>query len=240
MKLNFVSSVPIVVLVLLATVAASSQEHISLLTERQLKDLRIHSARPIQATPGQTLHLKIKAWQEGRVPPILVDVLVKAKWSVVPEYGIQLNTHTGELNINETAKPGAEYTITAVVAVGNDQKIITNTLHVFTDASNPFVGQWTDMNKQIRELIFGADGAFAVTAIPFEIYKDYWGKYSFNLKQRTILFEVTGGNNIPKDLDLEGTFRFSANHTLVLEDIYFGTLKKEFMKREGYTFEKRY
>jgi hypothetical protein len=71
-------------------------------------------------------------------------------------------------------------------------------------------------------MIFEADGTFTVTWFPFEVYKDYWGTYTFGLEQGTLTLTIDTGNYIPEEFDGEGTFTFEEGGRLVLRDIWLG------------------
>ena len=109
-------------------------------------------------------------------------------------------------------------------------------MHVFTPEANPLVGLWREAAQidcatgnefvpttQIGELVFGADGTFGVTWFPFEVYKDYWGTYRFDLAAGTLELVVEGGNYVPRDVDGSGRFRFDATGRLILTDLWLGT-----------------
>ena len=49
--------------------------------------------------------------------------------------------------------------------------------------------------QRIGELEFGADGRFAVTFVPFESYRDYWGTYRYDPLDGSLELTVEGGNS---------------------------------------------
>ncbi len=126
---------------------------------------------------------------------------------------------------------------------------------------NPIVGSWEEkgwrlctpvqtlpadaMDKPILELLFNGDGTFSVTWLPFEKYKDYWGRYSYHVERSGVLTPDTGpaaghkaagapwargsielviehGNFVPPEFVGRGTFAVSGN-TLTLTDVRLGT-----------------
>jgi hypothetical protein len=103
---------------------------------------------------------------------------------------------------------------------------------------NPFTGFWRESEGEIQELVFSANRTFSVTVHPFETYKDYWGHYVYDLKKRTIVFVMDGGNRKPVDVDLDGFFTFNKAGDLVLEGIFFGTLFQGKREAHGYCFKK--
>lgn len=52
--------------------------------------------------------------------------------------------------------------------------------------------------------------------------RDYWGKYSYDLRSGTITLTADNGNNVPGDLDLDGSFRI-AEDVLKFENLSLGT-----------------
>jgi hypothetical protein len=113
--------------------------------------------------------------------------------------------------------------------------VVETPVKIFTSETNPLIGYWREVAqltcdtgaevtpaKAIAELIFDPDGSFAVTWVPFESYKDYWGTYTFDLSQGTLELTITGGNTILPDVDGEGRFMVDATE-LVLSDLWLGT-----------------
>jgi len=84
-------------------------------------------------------------------------------------------------------------------------------------------GQEVAPERPIQELLFKADHTFSVTWTPFERYKDYWGEYSYDPAQGRLDLTVTGGNNVPSDLDGSGAFSFDAQGRLILTGIWLGS-----------------
>jgi len=74
----------------------------------------------------------------------------------------------------------------------------------------------------VRELEFGPE-SFSVAVGPFENYRDYWGTYTYDAATGALELRVTGGNNIPPNLDLAGTAHIVGGQ-LIIEGIYFGDL----------------
>ncbi len=206
------------------------------LTEAQIESLMIDGYESLQAKPGQTLMLTVKTRSERLIPPYPEEVKIRTRWSIQPKSGLRLDKISGKLSIGEDVQNGTEYTITAEVKTSKGWKTLDKRLYIYTSAGNPFVGFWKDRNNDIGELRFLADGTFSVTARPFEVYKDYWGTYRYDLNKKSIVFEVTGGNRIPEDIDVEGFFEISANGSMLLHDLSFGTLSEEKGIPEKYIF----
>ena len=101
----------------------------------------------------------------------VVDVDAQVRWSATPATGATIDPGTGLFPVDDETPNGATFTITADVE--NGQYAPAADVHVFTPDANPLVGPWREGNPgTINELIFRADGSFAVTWNPFESYKD--------------------------------------------------------------------
>jgi hypothetical protein len=105
---------------------------------------------------------------------------------------------------------------------------LTGPVEVYRAADNPLVGMWRQdgegcpADSAIQELVFTGGGEFTVTWTPFEVYKDYWGTYTYDAATGAIAFEVKGGNQTPDDLALEGTASVS-DGVLTFDGVSFGT-----------------
>jgi hypothetical protein len=65
--------------------------------------------------------------------------------------------------------------------------------------------------------VFEADGTFSFTRFAFEVYRDYWGTYAHDVNTGRLTMTISGGNNIPDSLDLDGTFEVLADGAIRLE-----------------------
>jgi hypothetical protein len=140
---------------------------------------------------------------------------------------------TGRLTIDASVESGTSMTVRADIE--NGRKTLSTAVYVYVPESNPFVGYWSEKtqiscddeteevpNNPIGELRFDADGSISVTWRPFEIYYDYWGSYSYDLKANTFSFFAGIGNYVPDDLDTSGTFSFD-DGDLILRDVFLGS-----------------
>ncbi|WP_449258452.1 hypothetical protein [Chlorobium limicola] len=210
---------------------------ISSLTAEQRDALLINDFYPQYACPGDTLKLEIKAVTSPYFFPMAeTSVDVRTEWQVVPETGITIDQKRGQLVVGRDVQDGTLFTISAKIRKKGNVR--DNTLYVYTKKANPFAGYWEEEGGNIEELIIKPDRTFSVTAIPFEIRKDYWGTVSFDLQSGSITFTAEHGNTVPKDIDLNGSFRFDDEGRLVLEGIYFGTLIPGDSFKQKYIFKK--
>ncbi len=106
-------------------------------------------------------------------------------------------------------------------------------LNCQVDPDDPFQDWWQERSSiscqdesetagRIAEIIF-CQGRFGVTWTPFETYVDYWGDYTLDPETNELTMNVTGGNFIPDDTDLQGTAEFQDDGSVLLRDIYLGT-----------------
>jgi hypothetical protein len=95
------------------------------------------------------------------------------------------------------------------------------------DAALQIVGTWRQTDAEcglaqpIRELIFEADGRYSVTWLPFETYKDYWGRYQYDPRAHTLSLTVEGANYRPPERALSGEARVE-DRTLTLRGLSLG------------------
>jgi hypothetical protein len=101
-----------------------------------------------------------------------------------------------------------------------------------TQTEDPLVGYWRQRHEEcaasapIYELVFAADGRFSVTWLPFETYKDYWGRWRHDRATDRLDLTVEGGNYIPTDLETSGVIHLDGN-ALTFEQISLGSPHRE-------------
>ncbi len=188
-------------------------------------------APPLQMQPGQTV---APALGTVECCYVFFPVPVSARWSISPSDGARVDATNGLLAIDPETPSGRVFVLRADVEHG--RRIVEVEIHVFTPEANPLIGYRQELAElscatglevapevPIAELIFNADGTFWVTWFPFEIYKDYWGTYTFDLERGTIDLVVEGGNYVPPDVDGQGNFFFDSSGRLILDGIWFGS-----------------
>lgn len=127
------------------------------------------------------------------------------------------------LTIRADAPPGSEIVLRFRVRgepVVARLSVVARDAVVLTGRRSQQAAEGCEAMEPVRELEFSPD-RFAVTFMPFESYKDYWGTYSFEPLSGALRLTVTGGNSIPPGLDLEGHARIE-NGRLVLEGMFLG------------------
>jgi hypothetical protein len=229
-----------------STLGANRGIQVAKVDDETLDRLALSIGMSGQAKPGDTLQIKVGTNECCYFfQPILADV----RWSVDPNAGASIDPHSGVLEIDQLTKNGTVYTVTADVE--NGRKLLKGTITVFRPEENPLVDVWHEKSPLacegqeisegtdiLRELVFHADGTFQATFTPFEIYHDYWGNYIYDPLKGTISFQITGGNFIPENLDLEGTYRISDEGSLNLNDIWLGRRESKSKPGCGHIFVK--
>lgn len=221
-------------LLMLSSLVAHAQVE-SALDEATLNKLTLSLERSIQLEPGQTYSFALYTFE---CCVFLKPVKAHVTWSVKPAVGVHLDSQSGLLTVDKTTPIGSVFTVRANVE--NGRRILTKKVYVFTPEANPLVGRWREKaqvkchtgkvitpESHIEELEFQADGKFTVTWLPFEIYKDYWGTYSYDVKQGTIKLTVESGNYVPSKIDGSGSFEISRSGELLLKNIWLGSKKSE-------------
>jgi hypothetical protein len=95
--------------------------------------------------------------------------------------------------------------------------------------------QGCQVSDPVGELEFSPGSRFSVTFRPFESYRDYWGRYSFDPATRRMALTVEGGNFVPEGLDLEGEAELAAGR-LVLKGMFLGSKSGPGQQGCTYTF----
>lgn len=93
----------------------------------------------------------------------------------------------------------------------------------------------------IEELVFEADSTFSVTWTPFEVYRDYWGTYSYDLETGSLEIRVDSGNYVPEDVRCRDC-TFSIDEKLLsLDGLWFGSPRRGQERSDvcGHRFERR-
>jgi hypothetical protein len=155
-------------------------------------------------------------------------------WSLSPEIGATIDSETGVFVVDPSTPSGETFTVTADVEEG--RRLVSIDVYVYTPEDNPLVGNWREEvqfecgtwqeltpEEPIGELQFRADGSFSVTWMPFEIYRDYWGSYRFDLEDGALYLATSGGNYVPEDVDGSGSWEIDEEGRLVLSDMWLGT-----------------
>jgi len=201
------------------------------LDQETLDRLRLSMEPTVQMKPGETRQLLL-----GVVECCYVfePVDACATWSVSPSNGATIHEDTGVLTVDPDTQSGAMFTVAADVEEG--RRLVTVQVYVYTTEANPLVGNWREEaqfacetwqevipQERIGELQFRADGSFSVTWYPFEIYRDYWGGYRYDLEDGTLDLTIDGGNYVPEDVDGSGYLEFDDQERLVLRDLWLGT-----------------
>ena len=182
--------------------------------------------QPRSAEPGDKIALT-PYWTDmpgayNDLPPGCLDEL-----SVYPEGAATFSREADGLaiaTIGEDVEAG-----TRVLLSGSYRSHgLTGPVEVFRAADNPLVGTWRQggencpASSAIQELVFTGGGDFSVTWTPFEVYKDYWGTYTYDLETGAIHLDVESGNQIPEDIVPDGTVVLS-DDSLSFETLSFGT-----------------
>jgi len=203
------------------------------LTEKQLSELWMANSFTVQ--PGETIELKPFTRECCVFDTPVENACIR--WTMkenVP--GVHLDPG-GKVTVDSTAASGT-YEVTGDLEEG--KKILNTKIAIYLPSQNPLVGMWKESSQfecetkqefnpeyKIEEVEFTADGNVYVTWTPFEVYKDYWGKYQFDAKAGSIKFSDISGNYVPKDIDGEGTFSMQPDGSLVLQDLWFGSPHRE-------------
>jgi hypothetical protein len=175
--------------------------------------------RPAVA-PGASLSLK--PWFTTQ-PGVMLPVPAACLEDVVLSGPATLEADGRTVTINADAGPGAAVQVEGKVGEAS----LSGRILVYVEEAQPLVGRWSQPEEAcamegaepVRELIFQPDGTFSLTWTPFEIYRDYWGTYTFAEGMLTLIPE--GGNHVPPDAGFSGAVELGSG-TLNLPTALFG------------------
>jgi hypothetical protein len=189
------------------------------------------SVREIVLHPGDTVRLHVYA---AAAPYDLAPLPASCapRWSVSGVRGVSIDARTGLLRVGRRVPDGTTATVSARMRGGGE---VHNAVRVVVPNAHPIVGMWQQQTETpcrggsagtpehpIQELEFNADGTFSVTWMPFESYRDYWGTYRHDAATGRLVMQVTGGNHVPPNLDLDGRATLQGNARLTLAEITLG------------------
>jgi len=174
-----------------------------LVEPNETRFIRVEEKR---ALPGATLGLAVRhgtPWSGDEPVP---DACLR-NWAVSDAAIARLSDDGAQVTIADDAAPGSRFTV-SVEAGGEqlDRAVTVADPAVATidlKASQKAIARCE--RKRIGEFKLDVYGGFGVTFTPFESYVDYWGSYTYDPASGRLAMTVTGGNEIPAALDLDGT-----------------------------------
>ncbi len=174
-----------------------------LVEPQETRFIRVEEKR---AVPGTTLGLAVRhgtPWSGDEPVP---DACLR-NWAVSDATLARMSGDGRQVTIADDAAPGSKFTV-SVEAGGEaiDRAVTVADPAVATidlKASQKSIARCE--RKRIGEFKLDVYGGFGVTFNPFESYVDYWGTYDYDAASGRLVMTVTGGNDIPAALDLDGT-----------------------------------
>jgi hypothetical protein len=164
------------------------------------------------------------------------------RWSLDARAPARIDAQ-GRLQVSARAAPGTEFRVHAAMGGATSAQAV----HVVDPRLSPVAGTWGQAQppactpaaggemEPVREMELRRDGRFTVTFTPFETYRDYWGRYTYDARTGALAMHVEGGNRVPPGLDLEGTAHV-ANGRLMLDGFWLGQPDPAHPRACRYTF----
>jgi hypothetical protein len=228
----------VLVLLVWAVAGAAFAARPTLQEDDHLKEATLGEAISLQ--PGATFTEHLFRWQ---CCVYTLPVNVAARYLVDPaDRGVSIDPMTGVLNVDANTPAWTVVRVYAILAGG--KRIVSHDVHVYTPQSNPLVGTWRQTAEldcfsslppgtpglewqpvqPIQELFFSADGTYSVTWVPFEVYRDYAGPYTFNLDRKTIILGQQYSNASVTNFRAQGQFEIRPTDPpqLVLKGMWLG------------------
>jgi len=189
-------------------------------------DRTLLGVTPEAARQGETLTLR--AWSpQGPYAPKIIPLDCLTGWTVTPAGAASVSPDGTRLTIAPDAPAGQLLTVTATAPGGF--AYLTTVLVGRTEVV--LTGRWSEIEARcphgapaepLRELEFTSQGEFSATFMPFETYKDYWGRARFTPDRGLLALSVEGGNNMPSDREMVGEARIDDQGRLVLDGFPLG------------------
>jgi hypothetical protein len=167
----------------------------------------------VEMQPGERRRIQLVK-QECCV--FFTPVIAAATFSIDPTLHATIDSD-GVLAVNPSAPGGI--TLRIYANIENGRRIVSNDVYVDTPESNPLRGYWLqtaeipcDGSPEIvatsppLSLGFRSGNRFDAVWVGFEIYKDYWGLYTFDRTAKKVTLGVLSGNYVPPSMRGEGTF----------------------------------
>jgi hypothetical protein len=185
----------------------------------------------LEVKPGESVQLGIESTpgRFGTTTPLPASC--RPTWSLEPAGAARIDA-AGRLTVPAGTPVGTAFLAAAEV---NGERA-RREVRVADPEPSAIVGRWRQAGPAecggvavaadsmgIEELILRPTGQFSVTWLPFETYKDYWGRYEYDRATGRLKFQVEGGNRVPPGIDLDGRATVEDGR-LVMRDIWLGTL----------------
>jgi hypothetical protein len=157
--------------------------------------------RPLDVQPGDTVPLRV-LWRDELGGFTEIPQRCVARWSIADARVGALSVDGTSILVRDDAPSGATTAVSARIGASS----VTGELHVYRREDQPLVGLWRQTEDDcgddtpIVELVFSADGRYAVTWIPFETYTDYWGRWRYDAQTGALELSVDAGNYMPGDV----------------------------------------
>ena len=186
----------------------------------------------IEMQPGESRRLQLVLPQ---CCVFFTPVIAAATFSIDPTSYATIDPD-GLLTVNPTAPGGI--TLRVYANIENGRRIVSNDVYVDTAESNPLLGGWRqtaeipcDGSPEVvatsppLSLAFRGGNRFEAVWLGFEVYKDYWGLYTFDRSAKKVTIGVLSGNYIPPSMRGEGTFDIASEDgwkVLRLRNVWLG------------------
>ena len=237
MNMNVKRSLMVAAMIVIALMSAWAQDDEPIAPDKIepgnyreiLNGLALSRRETVQLSLGMTRLFKVMA--RG---PSLREVVAPTEWTVTEVGGVSIDKN-GLLTVAATVKGGTGLKVTAKVLIKEpwedkgDVYTIEQAVIVFDPEENPLVGEWQQISMTlcrggkiavggqngVGSLEFRADGSYSAAVAPNTWRRDYWGKYTFDTKKKTLKMTVDGGEGGLMYLKTKGQFDIR-NGTLTL------------------------
>lgn len=182
----------------------------------------------LEVVPGQVRVLAVGPSIGPDTPPTPLPRACRVRWFVSAGAPARIDA-AGRLAVSPRAAPGAKFVVSAAVG----RSTAAQAVQVVDPRIGPLAGRWEQAQpatcspagqgamEPVRDLVFQRNGEFSVTFVPFESYRDYWGRYTYDAATGALALRVEHANQPPADADLAGTARVSGG-TVTMRGFWLG------------------
>ncbi|HJW94507.1 MAG TPA: hypothetical protein VJ901_12890 [Thermoanaerobaculia bacterium] len=198
------------------------------LDERTLRGVTLEFGL-VEVQPGDRRTLRLQQWQ---CCVWAMSIPADIHFSMDAFDFATIDPDNGYLTIAPNAPARTSFRVYADIEHG--RRIVSADVWIDTPKSNPLLGNWRQVSDscsfvtpghQIELLTFRGNGSFSVTWVPFEVYNDYWGFYTFDRPAGHLSLGIRSGNYVPPAFAGDGQYAITEKdgvRTLTMRNIYFG------------------
>lgn len=199
------------------------------------------------AQPGKSMVFSVARWSCCE-PALRASSTPCVIWSIDPPEAGSISSN-GVLDLAEDVEEGQQVTVKASFPTASPL-LLSTVVTVYRAETNILVGVWRGKralscvapkdsidDAAFDELEFKANGEFSVTWDRSSRTADLRGTYEYDHQTGALTMEITDGNDIPEDADLDGVVETREDGSLRLLEVSFGPTNEVARQVCGYELD---